>query len=101
MRGEKYFVYIISYLLRIFYFHFSYRNFHTERNLFLRKEVCIVRNCELLNVRKEPNTDSDIIKVINRDDEINIIKEDKGIMSADFYKTTDGYVMKKYIKIIQ
>lgn len=61
----------------------------------------IVRNCELLNVRKEPNTDSDIIKVINRDDEINIIKEDKGIMSADFYKTTDGYVMKKYIKIIQ
>ena len=61
----------------------------------------IVRNCELLNVRKEPNTDSDIIKVINRGDEINIIKEDKGIMSADFYKTTDGYVMKKYIKIIQ
>lgn len=61
----------------------------------------IVRNCELLNVRKEPNTDSDIIKVINRGDEINIIKEDKGIMSADFYKTTDGYVMKNYIKIIQ
>ena len=61
----------------------------------------IVRNCELLNVRKEPNTDSDIIKVINHGDEINIIKEDKGIMSADFYKTTDGYVMKKYIKIIQ
>ena len=61
----------------------------------------IVRNCELLNVRKEPNTNSDIIKVINHGDEINIIKEDKGIMSADFYKTTDGYVMKKYIKIIQ
>ena len=61
----------------------------------------IVRNCELLNVRKEPNTDSDIIKVINRGDEIDIIKEDKGIMSADFYKTTDGYVMKNYIKIIQ
>ena len=61
----------------------------------------IVRNCELLNVRKEPNTDSDIIKVINHGDEINIIKEDKGIMSNDFYKTTDGYVMKKYIKIIQ
>ena len=61
----------------------------------------IVRNCELLNVRKEPNTDSDIIKVINRGDEINIIKEDKEIMSADFYKTTDGYVMKNYIKIIQ
>lgn len=61
----------------------------------------IVRNCELLNVRKEPNTDSDIIKVINHGDEVNIIKEDKGIMSADFYKTTDGYVMKKYIKIIQ
>ena len=61
----------------------------------------IVRNCELLNVRKEPNTDSDIIKVINHGDEINIIKEDKGIISNDFYKTTDGYVMKKYIKIIQ
>ena len=61
----------------------------------------IVINCELLNVRKEPNTDSDIIKVINHGDEINIIKEDKGIMNADFYKTTDGYVMKKYIKIIQ
>lgn len=61
----------------------------------------IVRNCELLNVRKEPNTDSDIIKIINRDDEINIIKEDKGNISADFYKTIGGYVMKKYIKIIQ
>ena len=61
----------------------------------------IVINCELLNVRKEPNTDSDIIKVINHSDEINILKENKGIMSADFYKTTDGYVMKKYIKIIQ
>lgn len=61
----------------------------------------IVRNCELLNVRKEPNTDSYIIKVINRGDEVNIIKEDKGIISADFYKTIGGYVMKKYIKIIQ
>ena len=61
----------------------------------------IVINCELLNVRKEPNTDSDIIKVINHGDEVNIIKEDKGVMSADFHKTTDGYVMKKYIKIIQ
>ena len=61
----------------------------------------IVRNCELLNVRKEPNTDSDIINVINRGDEINIIKEDKGNISADFYKTIDGYVMKQYIKIIQ
>ena len=27
-----------------FYFHFSYRNFHTERNLFLLKEVCVIRN---------------------------------------------------------
>ena len=61
----------------------------------------ILSNCELLNARKEPNTDSDIIKVINHGDEINIIKEDKGNMSADFYKTTNGYVMKKYIKIIQ
>ena len=61
----------------------------------------IVRNCELLNVRKEPNTDSDIIKVINHGDEINIIKEDKGIISNDFYKIIGGYVMKKYIKIIQ
>lgn len=61
----------------------------------------IVRNCELLNVRKEPNTDSDIIKVINHGDEIDIIKEDKGTISNDFYKTIGGYVMKKYIKIIQ
>ena len=51
---EKYFVYIISYLLRIFYFHFSYRNFHTERNLFLRKEVCIVRNCECISPSIRP-----------------------------------------------
>ena len=61
----------------------------------------IVRNCELLNVRKEPNTDSDVIKVINLDDKINIIKEDTGIMSADFYKNTDGDAMTKYIKIIK
>ena len=58
-----------------------------------------VYNCELLNVRTEPNTDSEIFSILNRDDKVEILDDILG-----FYKILkDGsevYCMKKYIKII-
>ena len=58
----------------------------------------IVTNCERLNIRKEPSKESDVVKIIDHDDKIDIFKEES---TEDFYKTTDGYVMKKYVKIIR
>lgn len=58
-----------------------------------------VYNCELLNVRTEPNIDSEIFSILNRDDKVEILDD-----TFDFYKILkDGsevYCMKKYIKII-
>lgn len=63
----------------------------------------IVANCDLLNVRKEPNLNSEIVTVINKDQKVKIIEE-----LDEFYKvslineiiSSDSYCMKKYIKII-
>ena len=62
-----------------------------------QKLTGVVRNCELLNVRKEPSKESDVVKTIKRDDKIDILKDES---TKDFYKTTDGYVMKHYIKTV-
>ena len=61
----------------------------------------IVTNCVKLNVRKEPNKDSDIISVLNQYTEVNI---DLTNSTEDFYKITtfdglDGYCMKIFIAI--
>ena len=53
-------------------------------------------NVKLLNVRKEPSKESAVVKLLNFHDKIDIL--DDG--STDFYKTTDGYVMKQFIDII-
>ena len=53
-------------------------------------------NVKLLNVRKEPSKESDVVKLLNFHDKIDIIDDE----SKDFYKTTDGYVMKQFIDII-
>ena len=53
-------------------------------------------NVKLLNVRKEPSKESDVVKLLNFHDKIDILDDE----STDFYKTTDGYVMKQFIDII-
>ena len=58
-----------------------------------------VYNCELLNVRTEPNLNSEIFSILNRNDKVEILDD-----ILDFYKILkDGsevYCMKKYIKIV-
>lgn len=54
----------------------------------------VVANCDLLNVRKEPNISSEIIKTLSVGTEIEILGTEKG-----FYKIADGYVMKTYITV--
>ena len=53
-------------------------------------------NVKLLNVRKEPSKESAVVKLLNFHDKIDILDDE----STDFYKTTDGYVMKQFIDII-
>ena len=53
-------------------------------------------NVKLLNVRKEPSKESAVVKLLNFNDKIDILDDE----SKDFYKTTDGYVMKQFIDII-
>lgn len=59
----------------------------------------ILQNCELLNCRKEANSNSEILKVFNKNDKIKILDE-----VGEFYKVlsdnTEAYCMKKFIKII-
>ena len=55
-------------------------------------------NCELLNGRKEPDSNSDILLIINKDDVIKILEE-----LDEFYKVLvnnkEVYCMKKFIEI--
>lgn len=55
-------------------------------------------NCELLNARKEPNKNSEILFVINLKDRIKILEE-----TNDFYKVEVGkktaYCMKEFIEV--
>ena len=53
-------------------------------------------NVKLLNVRKEPSKESAVVKILKFHDKIDILDDE----SKDFYKTTDGYVMKQFIDII-
>lgn len=53
-------------------------------------------NVKLLNVRKEPSNESAVVKILKKYDKIDILDDE----STDFYKTTDGYVMKQFIHII-
>lgn len=55
-------------------------------------------NCELLNGRKEPDPNSEIILIIKKEDEIKILEE-----LDEFYKVSinnkEVYCMKKFIEI--
>ena len=62
----------------------------------------IVVNCDLLNVRKEPNPTSNILTVINADQKIKILDElDEfyRVLIDDPINSYEGYCMKKFIKI--
>lgn len=61
----------------------------------------IVTNCSRLNIRKEPNVDSDIVCSVSNNTEV-IIDEESS--NDGFYKITtsagiEGFCMKKYIEI--
>ena len=61
----------------------------------------IVTNCSRLNIRKEPNVDSDIVCSVSNNTEV-IIDEESS--NDGFYKITtsagiEGFCMKKYIVI--
>ena len=62
----------------------------------MKETLTGIVNVKLLNVRKEPSKESDVVKLLNFHDKIDIIDDE----SKDFYKTTDGYVMKQFIDII-
>ena len=57
--------------------------------------------CELLNVRKEPNKNSEILTVVSKDTLLTILDKD---FSEEFYKVLvnniEGYCMKKFIAIV-
>ena len=66
----------------------------------LRGVVC---KCDKLNVRKDPNTASKVVCVINKGTTV-VINEEKS--TKDFYAVdvnphTSGYCMKKYLAIEQ
>ena len=54
-------------------------------------------NVKLLNVRKEPSKESDVVEILDKDTTIEIFESES---TKDFYKTNDGYVMKQFIDII-
>lgn len=63
----------------------------------------VVSGCEMLNVRKEDNTESDIVTILYKDSIVQVdLSEDKE--TDEFYKVVTsegvhGYCMKKFITI--
>ena len=61
----------------------------------------IVTDCERLNVRSNPDINSDVLKIINNGDKLNIIDLNE---NSEFYKiiidNVEGYCMKKFITTV-
>lgn len=53
---------------------------------------------DAIRLRKEPNTTSDILEVVDKDEKVTIIEE-KGDWVKVKYDNKEGYCMKKYLKI--
>lgn len=61
----------------------------------------IVTDCERLNVRSNPDINSDVLKIINNGDKLDIIDLNE---NSEFYKiiidNIEGYCMKKFITTV-
>lgn len=59
-----------------------------------------VTGCMKLNVRKSPSTSASVVKVIDRNDKVDV---EIDVNAGDFYKVSgpdfNGYCMKKFIRI--
>lgn len=64
-----------------------------------KKEVAAVRkgtvNVDNLRLRKEPNTDSEILKLLQPGDKVEVLED----ANQDFYKVNGGFVMKRFIDL--
>lgn len=66
-----------------------------------KKEVAAVRkgtvNVDNLRLRKEPNTDSEILKLLQPGDKVEVLED----ANQDFYKVKGGFLMKRFIDIYE
>ena len=66
-----------------------------------KEEKGKVANCERLNLRKEPNTNCDIVDVLEKGTEMTILSDDI-LTPIGWYKVTvngvGGFVMRKFIE---
>lgn len=56
-----------------------------------------VVNCQLLNVRKRPKRDAEILRVIEKDDEVEILNNAGEFLRVKLSDGTYGFCMSTYI----
>ena len=56
-----------------------------------------VVNCQLLNVRKRPKRDAEILRVIEKDDEVEILNNAGEFLRVKLSDGTYGFCMRMYI----
>ena len=56
-----------------------------------------VVNCQLLNVRKRPKRDAEILRVIAKDDEVEILNDTGEFLRVKLSDGTYGFCMRMYI----
>ena len=65
------------------------------------RQIGAIRNCKLLNIRKAPTLDSDILGTLNCESQFFINARGS---TNDFYKISykgvSGYCLKKFVKIV-
>ena len=63
-------------------------------------QPAVVVNCSKLNVRKKPDIESKVVCILNVGDEVGIIGSlDKTFYEVKLANGTEGFCMKKYIKV--
>lgn len=65
------------------------------------EKIGVVENCTMLNVRKDPDTEADVVCVLTAQSEVTVNDEES---TPDFYKVctaagAEGFCMKKFIRI--
>ena len=56
-----------------------------------------VKNCQLLNVRKRPKRNAEILRVIAKDDEVEILNDAGEFLRVKLSDGTYGFCMSMYI----